>query len=38
MSAFAGVSTFPARIKCATLAWHAALGAIGGDQDSVSTE
>jgi nitrogen fixation NifU-like protein len=28
LAAFAGVHTFPARIKCATLAWHAALDAI----------
>jgi len=28
IAAFAGVSAFPARIKCATLGWHAALGAL----------
>ncbi|HEX2100884.1 MAG TPA: SUF system NifU family Fe-S cluster assembly protein [Candidatus Synoicihabitans sp.] len=28
MAAFAGVHAFPARIKCATLAWHAALEAL----------
>jgi len=28
LAAFAGVHTFPARIKCATLAWHAALEAL----------
>lgn len=28
VSAFAGVHAFPARIKCATLAWHAALDAL----------
>ncbi|MDR0353756.1 MAG: SUF system NifU family Fe-S cluster assembly protein [Opitutaceae bacterium] len=28
MAAFAGVHAFPARIKCATLAWHAALDAL----------
>lgn len=38
MSAFAGVSAFPARIKCATLAWHAALSALDEKGDSVSTE
>lgn len=27
LAAFAGVHTFPARIKCATLSWHAALEA-----------
>lgn len=33
----AGVRKFPARIKCATLAWHA-LGAALEGTDSVSTE
>ena len=28
IAAFAGVHAFPARIKCATLAWHAALDAL----------
>ena len=28
IGAFAGVHAFPARIKCATLAWHAALDAL----------
>ena len=28
LGAFAGVHAFPARIKCATLAWHAALEAL----------
>ena len=28
VAAFAGVHAFPARIKCATLAWHAAVDAI----------
>jgi nitrogen fixation protein NifU and related proteins len=27
LAAFAGVHAYPARIKCATLAWHAALDA-----------
>lgn len=38
MSAFAGVHQFPARIKCATLAWHAALAAIRGETGKVRTE
>lgn len=39
MSAFAGVSTFPARIKCATLSWHAALSALEDKKvEAVSTE
>ena len=28
IAAFAGVHAFPARIKCATLAWHAALDGL----------
>ncbi len=39
LSAFAGVHQFPARIKCATLSWHAALNAAGGEKEgAVSTE
>lgn len=38
MSAFAGVHQFPARIKCATLAWHAALAALEGDAETIRTE
>jgi nitrogen fixation protein NifU and related proteins len=38
MSAFAGVHQFPARIKCATLAWHAALAAMAGEGEIVRTE
>lgn len=28
LSAFAGVSAFPIRVKCATIAWHAVMKAI----------
>ena len=28
LAAFAGVHAYPARIKCATLSWHAALDAL----------
>ena len=28
LSAFAGVSAFPIRVKCATLAWHAMMAAV----------
>ena len=35
--AFAGVSEFPMRVKCATLAWHTLEGALGGG-DKVTTE
>jgi nitrogen fixation NifU-like protein len=38
LSAFAGVHQFPARIKCATLGWHAAINAIHGDSVTASTE
>lgn len=37
LAALAGVRKFPARIKCATLAWHALLAALK-DEASVSTE
>ena len=33
-----GVSEYPARVKCATLAWHTLLAALQGDTDSVKTE
>lgn len=38
LAAFAGVSEFPSRVKCATLAWHTLEAAIKGDVDKVSTE
>ena len=38
IAAFAGVHTFPARIKCATLGWHAALNALKGDPAPTTTE
>lgn len=38
LSAFAGVHQFPARIKCATLAWHAALNALHGETATATTE
>jgi nitrogen fixation NifU-like protein len=33
-----GVKDYPARIKCATLAWHALHAALNRDQQPVSTE
>ena len=37
--ALSGVKAFPARVKCATLAWHAALAALKSQQQPpVSTE
>jgi nitrogen fixation protein NifU and related proteins len=38
LGAFAGVHAFPARIKCATLGWHAALNALKGDPAAATTE
>jgi nitrogen fixation NifU-like protein len=38
LAAFAGVHAFPARIKCATLGWHAVLNAIHGDAETAKTE
>jgi nitrogen fixation NifU-like protein len=38
LAVFAGVHRFPARVKCALLAWHAALAAVEGQTLPVSTE
>lgn len=38
LAAFAGVSKFPARVKCATLAWHTLQSALLGTHEPVSTE
>jgi len=38
LASLAGVSEFPARVKCATLAWHTLKAALAGDQHVVSTE
>ena len=38
LAAFAGVSEFPVRVKCATLAWHTFRAALQGEQHAVSTE
>ncbi|MBI5693339.1 MAG: SUF system NifU family Fe-S cluster assembly protein [Verrucomicrobia bacterium] len=38
LAAFAGVHAFPARIKCATLGWHATLNALKGDAAPATTE
>ena len=38
LAAFSGVSEFPARVKCATLAWHTLRNALNGTEDVVSTE
>lgn len=38
LAAFSGVSEFPARVKCATLAWHTLRSALEGTDEKVSTE
>jgi len=38
LNAFSGVSEFPARVKCATLAWHTLRTALEGQKDTVTTE
>jgi nitrogen fixation NifU-like protein len=38
LAAFSGVSEFPARVKCATLAWHTVHAALHGTEETVSTE
>lgn len=38
LAVFAGVSEFPIRVKCATLAWHALRAALRGENEEVSTE
>jgi nitrogen fixation NifU-like protein len=38
LEVLAGVREFPARVKCATLAWHALDAALRGGTEPVSTE
>jgi nitrogen fixation NifU-like protein len=38
LAVFSGVSEFPARVKCASLAWHTLRAALQGRGDTVSTE
>jgi nitrogen fixation protein NifU and related proteins len=38
LAVFSGVSEFPVRVKCATLAWHALHAALEGQAEAVSTE
>ena len=38
LAVFAGVHKFPARVKCAILPWHAAVAAVEGKSEPVSTE
>jgi nitrogen fixation protein NifU and related proteins len=38
LAVLSGVSEFPSRVKCASLAWHALRAALDGKDASVSTE
>ena len=38
LRALEGVSEFPARVKCATLAWHALRSAVHNDKNAATTE
>ncbi len=38
LAVFSGVREFPARVKCATLAWHTLRSALEGSNEVVSTE
>lgn len=38
LRALEGVREFPARVKCATLAWHAMHSALGNDEQLATTE
>lgn len=38
LAVLAGVREYPARVKCATLAWHTLVAALKNDEKSVTTE
>jgi nitrogen fixation protein NifU and related proteins len=38
LAVFSGVSEFPARVKCATLAWHTLKSALAGSHEVATTE
>lgn len=38
LAVLAGVREFPARVKCATLAWHTLKAAVSDDSGNVTTE
>ena len=38
LAVFSGVCEFPARVKCASLAWHTLRAAVKGSHETVSTE
>jgi len=37
LAVFAGVRSFPLRVKCASLAWHAVLSALNDENGTVAT-
>lgn len=38
LAIFSGIWQYPARVKCATLAWHTMKGALNQEKKAVSTE
>ena len=38
LAILSGVSKFPARVKCASLAWHTVNAALAGDDRPATTE
>lgn len=38
LAVFAGVAEYPARVKCASLAWHVLHATLTGSSDTVTTE
>ena len=38
LAVFSGVREFPARVKCASLAWHTMINALEGKGEKVTTE
>ena len=38
LSVLAGVHKYPARVKCATLAWHTFYGAMHNSEETIKTE
>lgn len=38
LAVFAGVAEYPARVKCASLAWHTMKAVVTGETKTVSTE
>lgn len=38
LAVFSGVRDFPARVKCASLAWHTMINALKEEKDIVTTE